>query len=92
MNFDVVFLMVDWDLENIQEFGVFRAIMVYSEISYFFYWGQLMGFEYELLIRLVDYLGVCLEIVFVYDLDEFINMFNWGEGDIIVYGLIIIKF
>lgn len=88
---DAAFPMVDRDLENIQESGVLRAITVYSETSYFLYRGQPMGFEYELLTRLADHLGVRLEIVPAHDLDELINMLNRGEGDLIAHGLTITK-
>lgn len=88
---DAAFPMVDRDLENIQESGVLRAITVNSETSYFLYRGQPMGFEYELLTRLADHLGVRLEIVPAHDLDELINMLNRGEGDLIAHGLTITK-
>ncbi len=85
------FPLVDRDLEDIKSSGVLRAIMVYSETSYFLYRGQPMGFEYELLTRLADHLDVELEIIPAYNLDELINMLNRGEGDLIAHGLTITK-
>ncbi len=78
---------VERDLAEIRESGVLRAIMVYSETSYFLYRGQPMGFEYELLQRLADELEVDLEIVPAENLDQLISMLNRGEGDIIAHGL-----
>lgn len=85
------FPMVARDLEDIKESGVLRAITVYSETSYFLYRGQPMGFEYELLTRLADHLGVALEIIPADNLNELINMLNRGEGDLIAHGLTITK-
>jgi len=75
------------DLEDIKEDGVLKAIMVYSGTSYFIYRGQLMGYEYELLQRLTEDLGVELEIVMANDINEVINMLNRGEGDIVAHAL-----
>ena len=88
---EIPFPLVDRDLEDIKTSGVLRAIMVYSETSYFLYRGQPMGFEYELLTRLADRLDVELEIIPAYNLDELINMLNQGEGDLIAHGLTITK-
>ena len=48
-----------------------------------------MGFEYELLERLADYLDVRLEIVLAENIDSIIPMLERGEGDIIALGLTI---
>jgi membrane-bound lytic murein transglycosylase F len=86
---EAAFPLVERDLEEIKSSGVLRAIMVYSETSYFLYRGQPMGFEYELLTRLAEELGVELEIIPAFNLDELINMLNRGEGDLIAHGLTI---
>ncbi|MGM0376569.1 MAG: transglycosylase SLT domain-containing protein [Bacteroidota bacterium] len=75
------------DLGDIQEEGVLKAIMVYSGTSYFIYRGETLGYEYELLQRLTDYLDVELEIVLAHDINEVINMLNRGEGDIVAHAL-----
>lgn len=80
---------VQKDLAEIKEDGVLKAITVYSETSYFLYRGRPMGFEYELLERLADYLDLKLEIVIAHDLNELITMLNEGKGDIIAHGLAI---
>lgn len=75
------------DLEDIKKDGVLNAIAIYNSTSYFLYKGEPMGFEYELLHRLADELGVELRIKIAKNIDELFNMLNRGEGDIIAYGL-----
>lgn len=77
----------DW--KEIKKEGVLRAITNYSGTSYFLYKGKPMGFEYELLERLADYLDVRLEIVLAENIDSIIPMLERGEGDIIAFGLTI---
>jgi membrane-bound lytic murein transglycosylase F len=82
---------IAYDLTQIRERGKLIAITSYSPTSYFIYRGQPMGYEYELLHRLADYLGLELEIKIAYNLDNFIEMLNTGEGDIVAHGLSITK-
>ena len=51
------------DLDIILKEGKLRVSTTYSETSSFLYRGQALGFEYELLQRFADYLGVEIEIV-----------------------------
>lgn len=46
-----------------------------------------MGFEYELLERLADHLGLSLKITVAHDINELFDMLNSGKGDLIAYGL-----
>lgn len=78
---------VDRDLPELKDPGVLKAIMVYSGTSYFLYRGQPMGYEYELLQRLADHLGLKLEVVIAHNINDVINMLNRGEGDIVAHGL-----
>lgn len=80
---------VERDLDSIQSDGKLRAIMVYSSTTYFLYRGEAMGYEYELLKRLAEDLGLELEIVLANNIDEVFDMLNRGDGDIIAYGLTI---
>jgi len=80
---------IERDLATIQEDGKLKAIMIYSSTTYFLYRGEAMGYEYELLQRLADDLGLELEIVLANNIDEVFDMLNRGEGDIIAYGLTI---
>jgi membrane-bound lytic murein transglycosylase F len=75
------------DLEQIMERGTLTAITSYSPTSYFIYRGEPMGYEYELLKRLTEHLGLGLEIVVARDLSEMMDMLNRGEGDLIAYNL-----
>lgn len=79
--------LVDLDLEKIKERGKLVAITGYSTTSYFVYRGRPMGYEYELLKRLADHLGVELEVKLARDLDQVFNMLNKGKGDIVAYGM-----
>ncbi|WKN31642.1 transporter substrate-binding domain-containing protein [Porifericola rhodea] len=79
------------DLDKIKERGKLIAISSYSPTSYFIYRGQPMGYEYELLKRLANYLELDLEIKIAYNLDNFIEMLNTGEGDLVAHSLSITK-
>jgi len=80
---------VEVDLSDIRKKGKLTALTSYGMTSYFLYRGQPMGYEYELLKRLAEYLDLELEIKVAYNMDQFINMLNQGEGDIIAHNLTI---
>ena len=82
---------IEWDLKNIKEVGKIRALTVYSATTYFLYKGRPMGYEYELLKRFAEHLGVELELIVVENIDELFEKLNNGEGDIIAHGLTITK-
>lgn len=82
---------VELDLAQIRERGKLIALTSYSPTSYFIYRGSTMGYEYELLKRLANYLDLDLEIKIAYNLDNFIEMLNTGEGDLVAHGLSITK-
>ena len=82
---------VELDLKEIKERGRLIAIVDNSSTSYFIYKGQPMGYEYELLSRLADDLGVDLEIVITSDIEEAFAKLNKGEGDIIAHNLTVTK-
>ena len=79
------------DLDKIQKRGRLIAMTGYSATSYFIYKGQPMGYEYELLTRLANHLGLELEIVLENNLDELFRKLNAGEGDLIAHGLTVTK-
>lgn len=79
------------DLQKIKERGYITAITGYNNTSYFIFRGRPMGYEYELLKRLADHLGVELKIKLAKNMDQVFNMLNRGEGDIIAYSLTITK-
>lgn len=75
------------DLEQIKEKGKLVALTGYNSYSYFIYRGEPMGYEYELIKKFADYLGVELEIIVVRDIDKMFEMLNSGQGDIIAFNL-----
>lgn len=80
----------EWqDLKEFLEEGKLRAITIYSSTNYFLYRGQPMGYEYEMLQRLSEYLKLELEIVVANDINEMFELLEKGEGDIIASGLTI---
>lgn len=82
---------VNIDLPKIEEQRVLRAITIYSATSYFIYKGRPMGYEYELLKRLADYMGLKLKIVIAKDINKIFELLNNGKGDIAAAGLTITK-
>lgn len=79
------------DLPEIEQRGELKAITIYSATSYFIYKGRPMGYEYELLQRMADQLGLKLEMVIAQDIDKIIDMLNSGKGDIAAASLTITK-
>ena len=78
---------INYDLDSIVERGVLRAIVVGGPTSFFIYRGESMGFEYELLNRFAEDLGVKLELVVAKNFDELGEWLNSGKGDIIAHGM-----
>lgn len=82
---------VDFDLDKIIERGYLNALVDNNSISYFIYKGRSMGYEYELLTRLADDLGVTLRIIVTSGVENAINQLNEGEGDVIAFPLTVTK-
>lgn len=80
---------IDRDLKEIKKDGKLRALIAYSATSYFLYRGQPMGYEYELLKRLADDLGVELELKVSKNLDELLPELKKGSVDIVAHALAI---
>lgn len=78
---------VDFDLDRIKQRGVLKVVIENSSTSYFVYKGRPMGFDYELLKRYADHLGVRLQLVVTPELEEGFGKLNNGEGDILAYNL-----
>lgn len=77
------------DLPQITEDGKLRALTTFSGTSYFLYRGQPMGYEYELLQRFADHLGVDLEIHVSENIDSMLHELNHGNVDLVAHGLTI---
>jgi len=83
--------LVSIDLAQIKARGKLVALTTYSSTSYFIYKGKPMGYEYELLNRLSQSLGVDLEVRLVSNLDSMFYLLNMGQGDIVAHGLTVTK-
>ncbi|QIA06611.1 MltF family protein [Draconibacterium halophilum] len=78
---------IDRDLPEILEDGVLNVVTTYSSTSYFLYRGQPMGYEYELLKRFAEHIGVEFRIVISNDFEAMHQMLMNGEVDLIAHGL-----
>lgn len=77
------------DLDSIKKDGVLNVLTTYSSTSYFLYRGQPMGYEYELLKRFAEHLGVELNMVVANDIETMYNELGEGKIDLIAHGLTI---
>lgn len=71
------------DLPEILKKGKLTVLAENSSTSYFIYRGKKMGFEYEMLKKFAEEIGVKLEVKVVKNLDSLITMLNRGDGDLI---------
>jgi len=78
---------VELDFPEIKKRGKLIALTGYNAYSYFIYKGQPLGYEYELVKRLADHLGVEIEIKLVRNIDKMVEMLNSGKGDLIAFNL-----
>lgn len=79
------------DLDDIVKRGYINALVDNNSVSYFIYKGQPMGYEYELLNRFAEHLGVDLKIKVTSGVDRAMDQLNKGEGDIIAFPLTMTK-
>lgn len=77
------------DLEHIKKDGKLNVLTTYSSTSYFLYRGQPMGYEYELLKRFAEHLGVELNIAISNNIDTMYQELLNGKVNIIAHGLTI---
>jgi membrane-bound lytic murein transglycosylase F len=82
---------ISLDLDAIKKRGYLQAIIDNNSISYFIYKGTTMGYEYELLSRLADYLKVDLKVKVISGIGEAIHALNTGEGDVLAFPLTVTK-
>ena len=75
------------NLERIREKGVLRVVTEYNSISYFIYRGQPMGFQYEMLQELSNYLDLALEVSVSNDLERNFRDLREGRTDMIAMNL-----
>ncbi len=77
------------DLEEIKKEGKLKVLTTYSSTSYFLYRGQTMGYEYEMLQRFAEYLGVKPEIKISHNIDGLLDDLNNGDVDLVAHGITI---
>jgi membrane-bound lytic murein transglycosylase F len=77
--------------EKIQQHKKIVAVTEYNSTDYFIYRGQPMGFHYELLQKLSDYLGMEIEIVLNNDLVDNFAMLQSGDYDLIAMNLTVTR-
>lgn len=82
---------VEIDFKQIKERGKLVVVTDYNSINYFIYRGQPLGFQFELLKELSEYLDVKLELVVNNDLDESFKGLLAGQYDLIANNLTVTK-
>ncbi|MFC0878501.1 transglycosylase SLT domain-containing protein [Saccharicrinis sp. FJH2] len=75
------------DLPQILKRDTLVALTAFSSTSYFIYKGQAMGYEYELLKKFTEHLGVNLRMVVIRDMDSIFSYLNNNEVDLVAYAL-----
>jgi len=78
-------------LKQVVDRGVLRVVTDFNSTSYFIYRGQPMGYQFEMLRELADYLGVELEVIVNNNLSEKFELIKNGEVDMIAVNLTITK-
>jgi membrane-bound lytic murein transglycosylase F len=79
------------NLDTIKNKGALNVITSYSSTSYFLYRGQPMGYEYDLLKRFAEHLGVELNIQVSNNIDTMFYALISGQVDLIAHGLTITR-
>jgi len=75
------------DLEQIQEKGKLVVVTDYNSTSYFIYRGQPMGYQYQMLQELANFLDLRLEVKVSNDLEDSFSNLNQGNIDLIAINL-----
>lgn len=75
------------DLDSILKRGTIRVLTDYNSVNYFVYKGLPVGYQFEMLKALCDYLGITLEIKVSNDKEANIKMLLRGDADIIATNL-----
>ncbi len=79
------------DFDIIKEKGKIVVLTDFNSTSYFIYRGQPMGYQYEMLQEMADYLGLQLEVIVSNDLNHSFNKLENGDVDLIAANLTITK-
>ncbi|MBR3951861.1 MAG: transporter substrate-binding domain-containing protein [Bacteroidaceae bacterium] len=78
------------DLDTIIAQGELRVLTISGSTSYFFYKGEEMGYEYEVIKRFADDMGLKLQVIVAHNVAQLTKMLNDSVGDIIAYDIPII--
>lgn len=79
------------ELDYILQKDTIFVLTGYNAYSYFIYKGQPMGFEYDLVQKLSEYLGVTPVFILVNNINEMFTMLDEKKGDLIAFNLTITK-
>ncbi|MCF8303247.1 MAG: transporter substrate-binding domain-containing protein [Bacteroidales bacterium] len=79
------------ELSEIREKGKLVALTDYNSTSYFIYRGEPMGYQYELLRRFADHLGVDLELKVSNNLDTAFHSLERKKVDLLAMDLTVTK-
>lgn len=82
---------VSSSLADIKRKGKLIVITDYSSTNYFIYRGQPLGYQYEMLQELANYLDVKLELRVNSDLEKSFKLLNKGEVDLIAENITITR-
>ncbi|MBN1132888.1 MAG: transporter substrate-binding domain-containing protein [Bacteroidales bacterium] len=75
------------DLDEIRAKGKLTVVTEYNSISYFIYRGQPMGYQYQMLQELANYLDLDLDVRVSNNLDQNFRELASGEVDLIAMNL-----
>lgn len=79
------------DFIDIKNRGKLIAITEFNSTDYFIYKGEPMGYQFELLQQLADYLNMNLEVMVKSNLDENFESLEKGDCDLIAINLTVNK-
>ncbi len=78
-------------LDNILEKDTLLVFTGYNAYSYFIYKGQPMGFEYDLVQKLAEHLGIIPLFILEKNITDMFSMLDNKQGDLIAFNLTITK-
>ncbi len=80
--------LVSTDLKNIIKSDTLRVATMYGSTSYFLFRDELMGFDYEMVESLADYLHVNLKLSIAQTETQMAEMLQTHQVDIVAYNII----
>lgn len=80
-----------YTLERIRKTGVLKVATDYNAINYFIYKGRPMGYQFELLQELSDFMGIKIELVTGKNLKENLKKLKNKEVDLVVGNIAVTK-